>query len=219
MEEVRKGKFVVIEGLDGSGSTTQAVLLGRYLFEKDKCHVPVLTREPTSLTSYGKEIRRRLKGNLLPGEEVISDFSYWANLFLNDRRWHLTNIVDRNNQTGLTVVSDRHMLSTLAYQSSQGGEMEKLVEMHKGLRKPDLTIFLRIPVSAALERQGKRGDSAEYFEREDFLRKVAENYEKAISLVGGEQNVVVVDGSLSVEEVHYRVRKEVDKLYILNRRN
>jgi len=214
MEEVqKKGKFIVIEGLDGSGSTTQAVLLAKYLFEKDKCHVPVLTREPTSLTSYGKEIRRRLKNELLPNEEVIDDFGYWADLFVKDREWHLKNIVEHNTKMSLSVISDRHMLSTLAYQSSQGGDIKKLVEMHNGFVRPDMTIFLRISVETALQRQGKRGDSTEYFEKEHVLKKVAENYEKAISLIGEEQNVVIVDGSLTVEEVFNLIRNEVDKLY------
>ena len=209
----KKGKFIVIEGLDGSGSTTQTIMLGRYLFEKDKSNVPVLTREPTALTSHGREIRRRLKGELLPGEEVIDDFSYWADLFLNDRKWHLSNVVAGNIQNGLIVISDRHMLSTLAYQSSQGGEMETLLKMHRGLLKPDLTILLRLPVEIALQRQGKRGDDTEYFEKENFLRKVAENYEKAVNLAGREQNVVVIDGSLPVQDVHEQVIKEVDKIF------
>lgn len=209
----KEGKFIVIEGLDGSGSTTQTVLLSRYLFEKDKSNVPVLTREPTSLNEYGREIRRRLKNELLQGEEVIDDFSYWAELFVNDRRWHLKNVVEANLKVGLSVISDRHMLSTLAYQSSQGGEMETLAEMHRGMLKPSLTIFLRIPLETSLQRQDNRGGSAEYFEKEHILRRVAENYEKAISLVGEIQNVVVVDGSLLVEEVFGLIKKEVDRLF------
>lgn len=209
------GKFIVFEGIDGAGTTTQSKLLVNYLFEKDKAIVPLLTREPTMLTPEGREIRRRLSGRLLPGEKETDDFFYWANLFVNDRSWHLNKVVNYNLGLGITVVSDRFMFSTLAYQSAQGGQMEQLIKMHEHLRAPDLTIFLRVPVSAALKRiMANRSSPPEYFERKkEFMQSVAENYEKAIGLVGGLQNVVVIDGSLPVEEVHQLVQREVDKLY------
>ncbi len=67
------GKFIVLEGIDGSGTTTQAQRLANYLFEKDKRNAVLLTREPTKLSPYGIELRRRLAGTLLPGEEKIDD--------------------------------------------------------------------------------------------------------------------------------------------------
>lgn len=209
------GKFIVFEGIDGAGTTTQSKLLVNYLFEKDKAIVPLLTREPTMLNSWGKEIRRRLSGRLLPGEEETDDFLYWANLFVNDRSWHLDKVVNYNLGLGITVVSDRFMLSTLAYQSAQGGQMEQLIKMHEHLRAPDLTIFLRISADDALKRiMANRSGPPEYFERKkEFMESVAENYETAIKLVGGLQNVVVIDGSLPIEEVHTLVQREVDKLY------
>lgn len=210
----KRGKFIVLEGLDGSGTTTQAIMLCKYLFEKDKANVPVLTREPTSLTPYGQEIRRRLKNKLLPHEIAIDDFSYWADLFVNDRKWHLKNIVESNVQNGLTVISDRHMLSTLAYQSAQGGQMEYLISLHAGLTAPDLTLFLRVPVEITIQRmKTTRGETPEFFEKKDVLEKTADNYEKAIQLVGKEQNVTIIDGTFLIEEVHQQIKNEVDKLY------
>lgn len=210
----KRGKFIVLEGLDGSGTTTQAIMLCKYLFEKDKANVLVLTREPTSLTPFGQEIRRRLKHELLPNETVIDDFKYWADLFVNDRKWHLENIVGSNVQKSLTVISDRHMLSTLAYQSAQGGQMEYLVSLHEGLPVPDLTLFLRVPVEITIQRmKTTRGETPEYFEMKESLERTAQNYETAIQLVGQEQKVVVIDGTLPIEEVHQQIRIEVDKLY------
>lgn len=210
----KRGKFIVLEGLDGSGTTTQAIMLCKCLFEKDKANVPVLTREPTFLTPYGQEIRRRLKHELLPTETVIDDFNYWADLFVNDRKWHLANVVEYNRQKGLIVISDRHRLSTLAYQSAQGGQMEYLISLHDGLPVPDLTLFLRVPVEVALQRiMVNRSGTAEFFEKKDVLERTAQNYETAIQLVGQEQKVVIIDGTLPIGEVHQQIQIEVDKLY------
>ncbi len=209
------GKFIVFEGIDGSGTTTQAADLSSYLFQKDKVNAPLLTREPTSLNDSGKEIRRRLEGRLLPNEKEIHDFIYWANLFVNDRKWHLHYIVNYATQLGLPVISDRHMLSTLAYQSTQGGQMEQLLEMHKGMRTPDLTLYLHVPAGIALQRiKQNRAGTPEYFEKkEGFLSRTAENYNTAITLVGKQQNVVMIDGSQSIEQVTKEIRWEVDKLF------
>ena len=95
-DKMYAGKFIVFEGLDGAGTTTQAKELVSYLFDKGKHFVPILTREPTSHTVYGLEIRRRLKRELLPHEMEIHTFDYWANLFINDRKWHLDKVVVPN---------------------------------------------------------------------------------------------------------------------------
>jgi len=212
------GKFIVFEGIDGSGTTTQAAALSSYLFQKDKANAPVLTREPTSLNVYGTEIRRRLEGRLLSDEKEIHDFVHWANLFVNDRKWHLKNVVNYATHLGLPVISDRHMLSTLAYQSTQGGEMKQLLEMHTGMRAPDLTLYLHVPAGIAVQRimQNRAGDP-EYFEKkEGFLSRTAENYNRAITLAGKQQNVVMIDGSQSLEQVTKEVQYEVDKLFGYN---
>ena len=208
---MKKGKFIVLEGIDGAGTTSQVMRLANYLFDKDKANVPILTREPTLLTEHGKEIRRRLKGNLLPGEEVIHDGDYWANLYVTDRQWHSENVIVPNVNQGLIVISDRHKLSTLAYQSAQGADMEKLIEMHKGLYKPDLTLFLDVSIDQAFNRMGNRNDEIEYFEKKDFLTKVVEQYHHAISLVGKEQNTVIIDGNLGIDDVQEKIKEIVYK--------
>lgn len=207
------GKFIVIEGLDGSGTTTQAKLLAGYLFEKGKQFISLLTREPTMLNHYGQELRRRLKGQLLPGEKITDDPEYWARLYINDRKWHLQNIVQPSLKSGIQVVSDRHMLSTLAYQSVQGASMQSLADEHKEMFKPDLTIFLRVPLETALQRIGIRDQGNEYFEKKEMLAKIYQAYEDAINLVSKEQNIVAIDGTLSVEQVKNCIIQEIDKLY------
>jgi len=209
-----EGKFIVLEGIDGAGTTTQTIRLGKYLFEKGKAYVPLLTREPTMLSEYGREIRRRLTGNLLPTEEVIHDPAYWANLFVHDRMYHINQVVEPNLRRGVQVISDRHMLSTLAYQSAQGAKLEELAAMHQGLRVPDVTLFLRVPHDKAQQRMSQdRNGTVEYFEEESMLSRVTRQYEQAIQVVGAQQNVRIIDGTLSIEEVAQKVQQEVDRLF------
>jgi len=206
---MKEGKFIVVEGIDGARTTSQVMRLANYLFDKDKANVPILTREPTLLTDHGKEIRRRLKNELLPEEEVIHDGDYWANLYITDRKWHSENIIVPNVNQGLIVISDRHKFSTLAYQSAQGSDMEKLIEMHQGLYKPDLTLFLDVSIDEAFNRMGDRDENSEYFEKKDFLTKVVEQYHHAISLVGQEQNTIIIDGNLGIDEVQEKIKETV----------
>jgi dTMP kinase len=209
------GKFIVFEGLDGSGTTTQAHLLNSYLFDKDKSNGLFLTREPNHYNEQGREIRRRLEGNLLPGEEVIDDFQYWADLFVGNREFHLTEYIIPNKLKGIHSISDRHTMSTLAYQSAQGGQMEHLVKMHENFQTPDLTLFVDVPASVALERIKKnREGTPEYFEaKESFLEHTANNYQKVITLVGDAHNVVTIDGTMSIDDVAKAVRTQIDNLF------
>jgi dTMP kinase len=212
MDKTNFGKYIVIEGLDGAGTTTQVKMLSQYLFDKSKANDFVLTREPTMHCEKGREIRRRLTGNLLEHEKVNDDFGYWAALFVGNRKSHLENRVIPALKSGFHVISDRHMLSTLAYQSMQGGHISDLIQMHEGFYQPDLTIFVRVPAEIALNRiRQNRNTGLEYFESN--LPRIAENYEKAISILKGKREVVVVDGTKSIDEVFSEIKTHVDKLF------
>lgn len=221
MQESYRGKFIVLEGLDGAGTTTQTSRLAKYLFEREKRNTVLLTREPTSLNPYGLELRRRLRNDLLSGEEVIHDPQYWADLFVNDRRWHLDNYVVPAVSKGQHVISDRHKLSTLAYQSVSGRshiDMDSLVRMHAEFYVPDLTLYLDISATVGWSRIRARDAppdgtvDAEYFEKEDFLTRVQEQYLLAVTKFP-EENIVVIDGSKPIDEVSELIRFEVNKLF------
>lgn len=209
-----QGKFIVIEGSDGSGTTTQTPVAVNHIYNLDKSHVVITTREPTKLSLQGQEIRRRLTNSLLPNEVTIHDKEYWTNLFIKDRLWHLDNIVEPNLKQGLHVVSDRHMLSTLAYQFTQGKSMDELIALHQNMIKPDLTIYLQVSLKTTESRMSKDNKrQQEYFERHDFLNKVLTNYLTAIQKVGKEQNVVIIDGELPIKEVSKGIINEINRLY------
>ncbi len=225
------GKFIVLEGIDGSGTTTQAMLLARYLFEKDKKNVVTLTREPTKLSIYGQELRRRLENRLLPEEWEIHNPQYWADLFIRDRQWHLDHIVVPGVLYGQQIISDRHKLSTIAYQSAQGMDMDELIKRHQPMYPTDLTLILTVPLEVARERARQAGRSEEYFDKLDiqqkvqkkldFQQSVQENYLLAAEkwrqskhhYLDREERIVVMDGSGTKEEVATMIQKEVDMLF------
>lgn len=211
---MEEGKFIVLEGIDGAGTSTQGPLLVKYLFEKLKKNVPVLTREPTELSPHGKELRRRLSRNLLPGEEVITDPGYWVSLFFNDRKWHVDNVIAPSLRIGLQVISDRYKLSTIAYQSAQGKGMDELITLHEGMRSADLTIFVDTPVEIAQQRMGKdQQRTQDYFDKVAFQEKVREQYLLIVKRLQSSENIVVIDGSQSIEAIAKRIQQEVNKLY------
>ncbi len=207
------GKFIVLEGIDGSGTTTQAQRLAHYLFEKDKQNLIVLTREPTKCSSYGKELRRRLEQRLLPGEKKIDDPAYWADLFISDRRWHLAHVVVPNIRLGLQVISDRHKLSTIAYQSAQGAEMNELIYQHKEMHPPDLTLLLDLSAEEAAQRLWKARDAPEYFDNLNLQEKIRQNYLKAVAQLKDTEKIVIIDGTQSLDAVAQKIQREVSALY------
>ncbi len=114
-----KGKFIVLDGIDGCGKGTQVKLLANYLFDSNKKNHVFLTREPYHSEHY-EEIRRLLKSGLNPRDNA----ERLTELFVADRKVHVALIESLLSQ-GINVVSDRYKYSTLAYQQTQGISFEK----------------------------------------------------------------------------------------------
>ncbi len=211
---MERGKFIVLEGIDGSGTSTQASLLVKYLFEKDKKNVVVLTREPTELNHYGREVRRRIAKRLLPDEKVIDDPQYWTDLFIFDREWHVANVLDPLVKIGLQIVCDRYDLSTDAYQSAQGMDMGNLIQEQEKLPSPDLTFLLDLSAEEALHRRGKdQQRTQEYFDGLNFQQAVRQEYLTAAKKLSNNRKIVIIDASKSIEDVAKAIQQEVNKLY------
>ncbi|MFO0661830.1 MAG: dTMP kinase [Polyangiaceae bacterium] len=205
-----EGNFYVLEGIDGSGTTTQVERLcawfrGLGLAAKG-------TREPTG-GPIGSMIRQVLTHRLVvpgvtgprpPGWRTM------AALFAADRLDHLDSEILPNLHDGVNIVSDRYDLSSLAYQSvtSDEGHAEEAIAWIRSLnayaRRPDLTIILDVPASVAAERRNHRGGTAELFETDDLQSRLAEAYLKAELLLPGDE-VVHIDATAPIDEVTARV--------------
>ncbi len=205
---MKRGLFIVIDGLDGSGKTTQVKLLAEHIFNRSKSNSVFLTREPYSTALYAK-IRAALRTTNNPHQRA----ELFLKLFVADRKLHLrdiTRLLDR----GVHVVTDRYKYSTLAYQHAQGIPFEKLVEAHKGMLVPDCAIIIDLPVDALLKRitNGGRKDAIEVFEQEAFMKKLRAQY-RGLSKRLPREPIAIVSGVGSVEKVFARVKKVVDVVF------
>jgi len=204
---VKKGKFIVLDGVDGSGKGTQVKLLAQYIFDRDKSRHLFLTREPF-ISKYYFEIREILRDSKDPRANAAE----LSKLFVADRKIH-AKLISGLLDAGVDVVSDRYKYSTLAYQQTQGISFEKLAGMHKKILIPDLAVFLDVPAEVALKRitldSGRSYN--EMFEKKDFQETLRHNF-LALPEQLPEENIVLIDGDLPVERVFDSVREEVNKI-------
>jgi len=147
-----KGKFIVLDGPDGCGKTTQLELLAEY-FNKKGIEV-VKTHDPGG-TKIGDQIRHLLKY----GAKGIMDVHTETMLFMASRAQLVAEVIKPAIEKGKTVLCDRFISSTCAYQGSSGYPIEKIIELGKlavGDVWPDLTIIINIPAEEGLERTGRK---------------------------------------------------------------
>ncbi len=165
--EMDRGFFIVLEGIDGSGKTTQAARLAAWL--RDLGREVVETREPTD-GPWGRRYRAWARGELEASAAEVLGF------FVADRREHVETRVAPALERGDVVVCDRYVASTRAYQAADGVD-RALIERHldsPDLPQPDLTLWLRLPVERAIERMGS--SATERYERAGFLARVDAEY-------------------------------------------
>ena len=196
--------FVVFEGLDGAGTTTQLKRLEKTLARTDIPHW--LTYEPSSLPS-GRLVRRILKGELEARPETL------ARLFSADRHEHLYGkggIVERLGQ-GELVVSDRYIFSSLSYQGvSCGPELPRL--LNAAFPLPELLIFFDLPASLAMERVETRAER-EIFETRTIQEKVRGAYNEALAEFSESgMRLLRIDASKSVDEVTSVINQAIGDL-------
>jgi len=192
-----KGLFIVIEGIDGTGKSTQARHLGEW-FESRGREV-ILSREPTD-GPWGKKLRESAAtGRLSPQDEL--------QYFLNDRRQHVEEKIKPALAAGKVVILDRYYFSTMAYQGARGFDPAEIRRMNEKFAPvPDLLLILDLDVDSAHDRIGHRGDSTNEFEKHESLTRCREIF---LSLKD-EPFARVIDSSGSLDEVGGRIRKAVE---------
>jgi dTMP kinase len=213
--------FIVIEGIDGSGSTTQCDRLTNWLREQG--HPVFLTREPSDGPA-GMIIRlalsRRLRG--AHGENHATDAKAPASrdldpytlalLYAADRMDHISTQVRPNLDAGRIVVCDRYFLSSMAYQGMTVDE-EWVLQINRSAPVPDLCLYLDLPVEVAKERMERTRWTKELFEEEAKLRKIRDRYLHLIKNPRPEYGPLeTIDGSLSPDEVFAKIRDFVNPL-------
>ena len=208
MAEMRKGLFIVFEGIDGSGKTTQANRLADMLRAMGR--EVVQTAEPTGLPS-GKAIRVALSG------EVKKSECEMAAMFVEDRIAHnidaeigIQNLVAR----GVDVICDRYYYSSLAYQGhATDYEWVKAMNINcPQIRKPDICIYLDLLPEESLRRISAGRDSLEIYENIETLTKVRKQFLSVIEDLGRTDNIQIVNAADTYDNIADVIAEMVKKL-------
>lgn len=206
----KPGNFIVFEGIDGSGKSTQIQLLADRLRQRDISYY--MTMEPT-YSPIGSVVHQILAGRVKTDNRVL------AALCAADRLDHLLNETDGiagKVSDGYTVLSDRYYFSSYAYQGVDMS-MDWIIhtnEQSSAILKPTVHIFIDIDADTAMERITKNRFHQELFEKKSRLQKVRENYLEAFEKLKTSETVLIVDGKKSVEEISEQIWMGVEKYFV-----
>lgn len=200
----KEGKFIVFEGLDGSGKGTQIRKLQNYFEEKGI--KTVLTCEHTRDLPVGKLIETTLNG----GEKI--DPLALQLCFVADRRDHYQKVIGPALEKGEFVISDRYYGSTVAY--TEENKKEMMLELNENVvPRADLTIFLDIDAETAIKRIDTSRSTKTIFERKEILEKCRRSYlwfcEKR------KDNVIIIDGNREANIIHQDILENLINKKIL----
>ena len=204
---MRKNFFIALEGIDGSGKSTQAKLLSQRLANLG--HKVYETCEPTK-GPIGTMIRNILTGQTKADERVV------AGLFVADRLDHLLNEANgivKKLEAGYTVITDRYYFSSYAYNGTQT-DLDWVIKanaMSARILKPDVNIFIDVSPETAMQRLKNR-HTIELYETLENLKKVKATYFAAFSKLKQEEKVSIINGNRSIEAISNDIWNEVEKL-------
>lgn len=196
------GKFIVLEGLDGAGKSTQAAMAADYFRMAEK--PAFLTYEPTQLM-VGSLVRSRLLGEWSCSPQCLQL------LFAADRDEHLKKEILPGLENGSVIVGDRYFMSSLAY-GAIDCDFDWLAQINREFLAPDLVIYLDVTPSVCIDRINANGKSVELFEKAEALERVAVNYKKTIDMLKNDMNIAIVDGNRGREEVFADIKKAIEKI-------
>jgi dTMP kinase len=207
---MKKNLFIALEGIDGSGKSTQLKLLTEKLTGAG--HKVYTTCEPSE-GPIGKMIRDIFSGRMEADHETI------AGLFVADRLDHLLNKKNgilKMLKEGYTVITDRYYLSSYAYQSTfvDLDWVIKANSLSANLLRPDLNVYIDISAEISVVRIKKGRASVELYETLENLQIVRKKYFEVMALLKDEENILVTNGDLNAEEIAENIWSEISKRYI-----
>ena len=206
--QTTRGRFIVFEGIDGAGKTTQIELLTSYL-RKDGRRV-MRTAEPTESVSGG------LLRDALGGVSKRSACEM-ASLFVLDRIFHNVNPVngiEKMLSDGVDVICDRYYYSSLAYQGSETDpEWVRAMNLNcPEIRRPDLCIFLDLTPEQSMERIGKGRVTLEVYENVERLTRVRKQFFDVFDSLEENERICIVNAARSVEEIHQEIVSIIEQI-------
>ena len=210
MEKIKRGAFLVFEGIDGSGKGTQIRRLKKKLEEEG---YPVYrTAEPND-SPIGSLIHQIMIGRIQTTNDVI------ASLFVADRLDHIQNDVNgllKFLNRGVNVLSDRYYFSSYAYQSVDL-PMDWIIRAHEpvsALLRPDLTVFIDVDPEITMARIEQNRMTKERFEEIGRQIETRKRYFEAFEKLKNEEYVLVIDGNRSADEVARDIWEQTRDLFV-----
>jgi dTMP kinase len=210
------GIFIVFEGIDGSGTSTQLNLLHQHFLQKNE--VCFTTAEPSD-GPIGTLIRQAFKGRtkLSKGQNPFYQDGdlfdeQMAYLFAADRHDHLFNEVDGViplKSKGAIIISTRYYFSSLAYHCNSDSDTEMVKGLNSRFPKPDLVVYFDNKVDESIKRMSNRAFKDEY-ENIEKLTKVKNNYDEIFHNYDGE--LLIVDAALPISDIHQLIKERSENL-------
>ena len=192
----QKGKLIVIEGIDGTGKSTQATMLAEAL--RQQGHDVVQSFEPTN-GKWGKQVRESATTGRLSIDEELD-------LFIKDRQEHVEQLIQPTIARGGTVILDRYYFSSMAYQGARGIDPVSIRTQNEAFApQPSHLFILDLSVDKALQRIGVRDGEANEFEKRESLQFCRDLF---LSLQN-EPYAHVIDTDQSIDDVHHDMLAEL----------
>ena len=205
---ITRGKFIVFEGIDGSGKSTQIQNISNRLKDQD---LKIYTTFEPSDGPVGSLIRQMLSNKIRTDQRTI------ASLFAADRTDHLTNQkngIKKKVDDGDIVLCDRYYFSSYAYHA-QYIDLDWVIHtnsLNAEILRPDLTIFIDVDPDICLKRIKQSRSQFEMYEKIDVMKKVRINYFKAFDILKDKEKIAVINGNLGMQEVEDAIFNEINKI-------
>jgi dTMP kinase len=198
-----KPLFIVFEGIDGSGTSTQATLLKDYFIEQGER--AIVSPEPSE-GIIGKLLRQALQNKTILNQDGREFDEQMAYLFAADRYYHLYNHIDgvfkSIEQDKTYVITPRYYFSSLAYNCNSQQEFEFVSNLNKRFPNPDLVIYIELPVNVALERIRDRAIK-DVYENANKLLQVKHNYQTIFNNYKG--LLLKIDGTETQKKINQKI--------------
>lgn len=207
---MKRGLFIVFEGIDGSGTSTQASLLRDRLLREEK--PAVLTSEPSE-GPIGNMIRQAMKGRIKFANAPDYFDQQMAYLFAADRFDHLHNEIDgvlKFNSIGTHVVCTRYFFSSYAYHCHEERSFEFVKSLNAAFPNPDLVVYLDNSVQRSMQRMANRSHKDAY-ENEAKLTQVSQNYKRIFADYNGP--MLILDAQEEVGRLHEKIYAKTREMF------
>lgn len=207
------GTFIAFDGGPGSGKGTMIRKTFDYVYGKSKKYDNILvTDEPTN-GPFGQKLRELFKKQKDPLDLVEEIFQ----AFVDDRKWHIENIIQPCLDKNFVVICDRYKYSSIAYQTVQGTDFNKVFSAHKDFLSPNLAVILDVEPTEAVRRitsdkvDGEKRKQTDNFRQLDFVTNLRKHFLQ-LPIILPKENIQIIDANKPIEEVFAQIKPQLDKV-------